>query len=208
MRLFRVSILENFFWNFTSRSRVISISLSLLDLDFQSFRFHFHFSKRVKGEKISPFFSKKRVKFDTKFHKKINHSRRVQNPKQSTSGIIFKFTSQSRSQSFFTSLSLLDFDFQSFLLFHFHSSISISSKKNSLALLEESKWHFFSLHLSLLYCPKPTLTGHWTLVMLEQYVLQHHGICKKSLNFPRIRRLTYFLLHLTEVFVAAAADEK
>ena len=67
------------------------ISISLLDLDFKSFLFHFHFSKRVKGEKISPFFSKKRVKFDTKFHKKINHSRRVQNPKQSTSGIIFKF---------------------------------------------------------------------------------------------------------------------
>ena len=93
------------------------------------------------------------------------------------------FTSRSRSWSFFISLSLLDFDFQSFLLFHFHSSISISSKKNSLALLEESKWHFFSLHLSLLYCPKPTLTGHWTLVMLEQYVLQHHGICKNLLIF-------------------------
>ena len=53
---------RDFFWNFTSRSRsrVIFISLSLLDLDFQSFSFHFHFSKRVKGTKISPFFSRKK----------------------------------------------------------------------------------------------------------------------------------------------------
>ena len=60
-------ILENFFWNFTSRSRVISISLSLLDLDFQSFRFHFHFSKRVKGEKISYFSQEKGVNFTPSF---------------------------------------------------------------------------------------------------------------------------------------------
>ena len=78
-----------FFWNFTSRSWVIFISLSLRDLDFQSFLFHFHFLKRAKRKKFHPFSQGKRVKFDTKFHNKINHSRRVQNPKQSTSGIIF-----------------------------------------------------------------------------------------------------------------------
>ena len=84
----RVSILEIFFFNFSSRSWVIFISLSLLDLDFQSFLFHFHFLKRAKRKKFHPFSQGKRVKFDTKFHNKINHSRRVQNPKQSTSGII------------------------------------------------------------------------------------------------------------------------
>ena len=58
--LSRFSILENSRDFSRSRSRVIFISLSLLDLDFQSFSFHFHFSKRVKGTKISPFFSKKK----------------------------------------------------------------------------------------------------------------------------------------------------
>ena len=66
----RVSILENFF------------EISLLDLE--SFLFHFHFSisissnfyftflsrKEWKGNKFHPFSREKRVKFDTKFHKK------------------------------------------------------------------------------------------------------------------------------------------
>ena len=41
----------------------------------------------VKGKKISPFISRKRVKFDTKFHERFNHLRWVKNPKQSTSGM-------------------------------------------------------------------------------------------------------------------------
>ena len=87
---------RDFFWNFTSQSRVIFISLSLLNLDFQSSLFHFHFSKRVK--------------FDTNFYNKINHSWRVQKPKHSMSGIIFEFSRNftSRSRSFFISFSLLD----------------------------------------------------------------------------------------------------
>ena len=91
----RVSILENsreFFWNFTSRSRsrVIFISLSLLDLDFQSFSFHFHFSKRVKGTKISPFFSRKKEwNFTPSFMKNLTILvSRVKNPKQIMSGIM------------------------------------------------------------------------------------------------------------------------
>ena len=89
----RFSFLENsrdFFWNFTSRSRVIFISLSLLDLDFQSFSFHFHFSKRVKGTKISPFFSRKKEwNFTPSFMKNLTILvSRVKNPKQIMSGIM------------------------------------------------------------------------------------------------------------------------
>ena len=59
--------------------------ISLLDLDLESFLFHIHFPKIVKEKKISPFFSRKRVKFDTKIHKKFNYLRRMKNPKQITS---------------------------------------------------------------------------------------------------------------------------
>ena len=76
-----------FFWNFTSQSRSQVIFISLLNLDFQSFLFHFHFSKRMKEKKFTPFLEKIRVIFDTKIHEKFNHSRRVKNPKQLTSGI-------------------------------------------------------------------------------------------------------------------------
>ena len=44
---------RDFFWNFTSQSRVIFISLSLLNLDFQSFLFHFcHCLCRFQGERL------------------------------------------------------------------------------------------------------------------------------------------------------------
>ena len=83
---------RDFFWNFTSRSRfrVIFISLSLLDLDFQSFSFHFHFSKRVKGTKISPFFSRKKEwNFTPSFMKNLTILlSRVKNPKQIMSRIM------------------------------------------------------------------------------------------------------------------------
>ena len=54
-----------------------------------------------------------------------------------------------REDCFKNSLSLLDLVFQSFL-FHFHFSISITSKKNSLAHPEKSEWHFSSLFTSRL----------------------------------------------------------
>ena len=86
------SVLFKFSRNFTSWSRswVIFISLSLLDLDFQSFSFHFHFSKRVKGTKISPFFSRKKEwNFTPSFMKNLTILvSRVKNPKQIMSGIM------------------------------------------------------------------------------------------------------------------------
>ena len=158
-----------------SRNLKIFFEISLLDL--KSFLFHFHFSilisrhfyftfisrKEWKGKKFHPFFSKKREwNLTPSFIKKINHSRRVQNPKQCTSEIIFKFsrnfTSRSRSWSFFISLSLLDLNFPSFL-FHFHFSISISTHY-FFTCTSRKEWMAFFLHFPLLDCPKPTLAGH------------------------------------------------
>ena len=139
-------------------SRVIFISLSLLDLNFQSSLFHFHFSKRVKGKTFSPFFLSKRVKFDTKFQKKLTiwGGFRTQNKVRQEwflNSRKFSRNFTSRSWSFFISLSLLDLDFQSFS-FHFHFSISISSHFFSLALLEKSEWHFFfTFHFSTVQNP-------------------------------------------------------
>ena len=46
------------------------------------YTFYFHFSNRVKEKKISPFLSRKKVNFDTKFHEKVNPSWRVMHPFQ------------------------------------------------------------------------------------------------------------------------------
>ena len=74
---FSISILSNFYFTFISRFPVISISLSFLE-------------KSDREKKLALFLEKKMVKFDNKFHKKINFSWRVQNPKQSMSGLIFE----------------------------------------------------------------------------------------------------------------------
>ena len=98
----------------------------------------------------------------------------MQNPKQSTSGIIFKFsrnfTSQSRSRSFFhftftsrsrfpvifISLSLLDLD--------------LDLKSFFFTCTSRKEWIAFFLHFSLLDCPKPTLAEH-CLMRGENYTI-------------------------------------
>ena len=137
--------------------------ISLLDLDFQSFLFHSHFS-----ENFTLFLEKKEWNLTPSFIKKINHSRRVQDPKQSMSGTIFKspkfsrnFISRSRSRSFFIS-------------FHFHFSISIPSHFYfSFISRSQSQMIFFFTCTSrkewmafFLDCSKPTLAGHCFMLFI------------------------------------------
>ena len=106
------------------------------------------------------------------FIKKYYHSRRVQNPKQSMPGIIFKFSKILENSR---EISLLDLEAFSF---HFHFSISISSHLYftfisrsryqvilfSLELLEKSEKHFFftfSSRLSKTHSRRTLDSRHW-----------------------------------------------
>ena len=129
---FHFSISSHFYSTFTrSRFLVISISLSFLE-------------KSEREKNFTIFFLEKRVKFDTKFHKKNYHSRRVRTQKKVCQEWFFN------SRKF--SIILEKFHFSVSKLFHF-TFISWSRS-------QVKEWMAFFLHFSLLGCPKPTLAGH------------------------------------------------
>ena len=81
------------------------------------------------------------MKFDTKFDKNNYHLRRVQNPKQSRLGMIFKSSKILKNSR---EISLLDLEAFSF---HFHFSISISSRFY-FTFISRSQVIYFLLHFS------------------------------------------------------------